>query len=59
MSNLRWHTLFFVGVKQGSSALPAFDLYGIKGKAGETFALPLRNLVNIRPNPAEAGRYEF
>ena len=33
---------FFVGVKQGSSALPAFDLRGSKGKAGETFALPLR-----------------
>jgi len=30
-----------VGVKQGSSALPAFDLRGTKGKAGETLALPL------------------
>jgi REP element-mobilizing transposase RayT len=30
-----------VGVKQGSSALPAFDLRGIKGKAGEALALPL------------------
>ncbi len=45
-----------VGVKQGSSALPAFDLRGNKGKAGETFALPLRNRVNGCADPAEAGR---
>jgi hypothetical protein len=31
-----------VGAKQASFALPAFDLRGSKGKAGETFALPLR-----------------
>ena len=30
-----------VGAKQVSSASPAFDLRGNKGKAGETFALPL------------------
>ena len=34
---------YFVGAKQGSSALPAFDLRGNKGKAGETLALPLQN----------------
>ena len=31
-----------VGAKQGSSALPAFDLRSTKGKAGEAFALPLQ-----------------
>jgi hypothetical protein len=36
----------FVGAKQGSSALPAFDLCGSKGKAGEAFALPLHNPQN-------------
>lgn len=30
-----------VGVKQGSTALPAFVLRGNKGKSGEVFALPL------------------
>ena len=30
-----------VGVKQASPALPAFDLCGNKGKAGEALALPL------------------
>jgi hypothetical protein len=44
------------GVKQGSSALPAFDLRGSKGKAGKALALPLRNLVNVCTVPAEAGR---
>ena len=32
---------FFVGAKQVSSASPAFELRGNKGKAGETLALPL------------------
>ena len=40
MSYLRRHTLFLVGAKQGSSALPAFDFRATKDKAGETFALP-------------------
>ena len=31
-----------VGVKQASPALPAFDLAGNRGKAGEALALPLR-----------------
>ncbi len=31
-----------VGAKQVSSASPAFDLRGTKGKAGEAFALPLQ-----------------
>ena len=35
-------TAGFVGVKHDSPALPAFDLRDSKGKAGETFALPLR-----------------
>ena len=38
------HINEFVGdveVKQDSSALPAFDLHGIQGKAGGAFALPL------------------
>jgi hypothetical protein len=47
---------WFVGVKQGSSALPAFDLRGNQGKAGEAFALPLRNRVHVLSDPAEAGR---
>ena len=33
-----------VGAKQGSSALPAFDLCGNLGKAGEALALPLHHL---------------
>lgn len=44
------------GVKQGSSALPAYDLHGNKGKAVEAFALPLRNQVIECVDPAEAGR---
>ena len=50
------------GVKQASPALPAFDLRGSrgniasKGKAGETFALPLQDRVNRWADPAEAGR---
>lgn len=36
------HIIEFVGVKQDSPALPAFDLGGNKGKAGEALALPLR-----------------
>jgi len=52
----------FVGVKQGSPALPAFDLRGTmgnvtnRGKAGEAFALPLQNLMIGCIDPAEAGR---
>jgi REP element-mobilizing transposase RayT len=33
-----------VGVKQGLSALPASDLHGTKGKADDTFALPLHSV---------------
>ena len=45
----------FVGAKQESPALPVFDLRGNfrdvsgKGKAGETFALPLRDVEIILP----------
>jgi len=47
---------WFVGVKQGASALPAFDFCGNKGKAGEAFALPLQNQINEWADPAEAWR---
>jgi hypothetical protein len=36
------NTISGVGAKQASSASPAFDRRGNKGKAGETFALPLQ-----------------
>ncbi len=45
-----------VGEKQGSSALPAFDLRGAKGKADGAFALPLRNRMIGWSVPAEVGR---
>ena len=35
------NTIFGVGAKQVSPASPTIDLRGNKGKAGETFALPL------------------
>jgi hypothetical protein len=46
---------FTVGAKQDSSALPAFDLRGTKGKAGETLALPLQN----QTLPPHFGRPKF
>ena len=46
----------FVGVKQGSPALPAFDLCGSTGKAGGAFALPLQKQMNGWADLAEAGR---
>ena len=45
-----------VGATQGSSALPDFDLRGNKGKADETFALPLQNRMIGCVDPAEVGR---
>ncbi|HIJ94423.1 MAG TPA: transposase [Desulfuromonadales bacterium] len=35
-----------VGAKQGSSALPGFDVDSGKGEAGETLASPLQNLLH-------------
>jgi hypothetical protein len=40
---LKYH--FVVGAKQGSSALPAFDIRGKKGEAGEAFASPLLKIL--------------